>query len=608
MVALKLFHLRAVVFFFLADGDGLRSAGLAARQIAGTGKHPSRRALLRDADQRASDDCAVFGLVAKIDCWLCLQRPQFKRQRVLRADHQPRLVLDAVVGQHGGGLCQLQHGEGVVALADTERDGFTGIPLLLVDALVSFFLPVLAGQDAAHFAKNIDAGDLPEAHGFHEVVHGIDAQLIGQGVVVHIARLDDGLVHIDRTQAVVAVTSEGVAAKGVVRVVLDHRAGRALAGLQRCHRHEGLVGRARRVGAAQRAVQQRFVERFAQRGPAFAVDAIDEQVGIESGFADESQHLSGGRVHRNQRAAPVAKHVFDQLLQADIERQHDGVARRGGLRRELAHGATTGRGFDLLDTGDAMQLGLKALLDAELADVVGASVIAFVIAGFDNFLFALVDAADIADNVAAKLAMRVAAKQPRLDIDARKAKTLRRKACHFSVGQPRADWQRLEVFHLFAQALEALFVARRNIDHLLQRGDRFVDIGNTRRRDLQRVGRIIRRQHDAVAVKNESAIGDDRNDGGAVALCLLVQVLVAINLQISQTRGEHGESPQHDQAGNQHACAKSREIGFDVSKFGHGSVSALGEGGQSRDFRRSAAFGQGAAVGSSLILKPSRGR
>ena len=237
-------------------------------------------------------------------------------------------------------------------------------------------------------------------------------------------------------------------------------------------------------------------------------------------------------------------------MQTNVERQHDGVAGRGGLGRQLAHGAPAGRGFNTLDAGDAVQLGLQTLLDAELADVVGAAVVAFVFTGINDFFLALVDAADVADDVAAKLAMRITAKQPRLDIDTRKPKTLRCKTRDFGVGQARADRQRLEVFHLFAQALEAFFVARRNINDLLQRGNRLFNICDAGWRDLQRVGRVVRRQHDAVAVKNQPAIGHDGNDGGAVAFSLLAQVCMAVNLQVSQPRSQHRKRAEHDQTGN----------------------------------------------------------
>ena len=211
--------------------------------------------------------------------------------------------------------------------------------------------------------------------------------------------------------------------------------------MQRCHGHEGLVGRAGRVGAAQRAVQQWLVERLVERLPALGIDAVYKQIGVKRGLADKRQHVAGARVERHQRAAPVAEHVFNQLLQANVERQHDGVAGRRGAGREVAHGPAAGRGLDLLDAGVAVQLLLKALLNAQLADVVGAPVVALVVAGLNDFFFCLVDAADVANHMAAQLAVRIAAEKPRLDVNAGKTKALGRKTCHFLVGQSRANRQ-----------------------------------------------------------------------------------------------------------------------------------------------------------------------
>jgi ABC-type taurine transport system ATPase subunit len=62
----------------------------------------------------------------------------------------------------------------------------------------------------------------------------------------------------------------------------------------------------------------------------------------------------------------------------------------------------------------------------------------------DALFSLLVDAADVADHVAAGLAQRVVAKQPRLDLHAGKAVALRGEARHLLVGQAGADRQRLE--------------------------------------------------------------------------------------------------------------------------------------------------------------------
>ena len=58
----------------------------------------------------------------------------------------------------------------------------------------------------------------------------VNAQLIGQRVVIHIARLDDALVHVHRTQRR-PVAAELVAAEGPGAGVIDDGARRALAGL-----------------------------------------------------------------------------------------------------------------------------------------------------------------------------------------------------------------------------------------------------------------------------------------------------------------------------------------------------------------------------------------
>ena len=116
-----------------------------------------------------------------------------------------------------------------------------------------------------------------------------------------------------------------------------------------------------------------------------------------------------------------------------------------------------------------MQLRLVALLNAELADVLGAPVIGLVFRVLDLRFFGLVDAPDIANRMAGHFAQRVAAKQPRLDIDAGKAVALGAETRHFFVGQAGANRQRVKVARLFLEALKAAPIALVDIDHLGQR-------------------------------------------------------------------------------------------------------------------------------------------
>jgi len=89
-------------------------------------------------------------------------------------------------------------------------------------------------------------------------------------------------------------------------------------------------------------------------------------------------------------------------------------------------------------------------------------------------------------------------------------------------------------------------------------------------RDLQRVGRIVAGQHHAVAVHDQTPVGDDRQDGGAVGFGSRSQLVVAHDLQhhctpAQQEQGQHDAHPHDEQP-----VAKSRQLQFDVLDLGHG--------------------------------------
>ena len=156
----------------------------------------------------------------------------------------------------------------------------------------------------------------------------------------------------------------------------DRELGRALLVLERGERHERLDGRARRVLAAQRPVVERLVGRVVERVPVLRVDAVDEEVRVEAGLGHQRQHLARLRVDRDQRAAIVLERLLGDLLQLEVERDHEVVARDAArcatserMARPPASISTCSR------AGDAVQLLLVGALDAELADVVGALVV-----------------------------------------------------------------------------------------------------------------------------------------------------------------------------------------------------------------------------------------
>jgi len=206
-----------------------------------------------------------------------------------------------------------------------------------------------------------------------------------------------------------------------------------------------------------------------------------------------------------------------------------------------------------------MQLLLEALLNAELADVLGAAVVALILVRpfLDDLLLGLVDPADVANHMAGQLAPGVVAEQPRLDLHAGEAEALRRKLGHFLIGQAGADRQRVDALGLLAQLLEATPVARRDVQHLGQLLDGLLDVGHLGRADLQRVGRVIGGQHDAVAVQDQAAVGHHRHDGGTVGLGLGIELVMPDHLQVDQPHRQQAEARQHDGRDHQHAGTKA---------------------------------------------------
>ena len=135
-------------------------------------------------------------------------------QGILCGRDDAGLELHTCIGQRGSGRGQLEHGEGVVTLPNAQRNGFSAVPFFLLGFLVITALPVSAGQDATHFPGQINAGDLAKAQWLHEVVDRIDAHLVGERVVVHVAGQHDGAHHVHSPQTAVAMAAESVPAIG----------------------------------------------------------------------------------------------------------------------------------------------------------------------------------------------------------------------------------------------------------------------------------------------------------------------------------------------------------------------------------------------------------
>ena len=220
-----------------------------------------------------------------------------------------------------------------------------------------------------------------------------------------------------------------------------------------------------------------------------------------------------------------------------------------------------------------MQLLFIALLDAQLSDDFGATVVGVVLAVLDRFLLFLVDAADIAHHVACYVFQRVVAEKAGLDVYARKAPALRRKARHFFIGQARTDGDGLKALGVLHQPPELAPVARSDFHHLRQGINGLFQVFHLGARELQRIGRVVAGQHNAVAVQNLPAIGHDGHHRRAVALCTLGKSVVAHHLQHKQAEHQNAEHEQHHHRHHQQTQAKAGEFMFAVAdlKAVHGN-------------------------------------
>ena len=100
----------------------------------------------------------------------------------------------------------------------------------------------------------------------------------------------------------------------------------------------------------------------------------------------------------------------------------------------------------------------------------------------------------------------------------------------------------LETVALVAQFLEALAVRGRDFDQLGDVVYRVFHVIHLGRRDFQGVDEEVVRQHHAIAVQYQAAIGHDGHQRDAVALGQRLVVLVFKELQVEESTPQDAEA------------------------------------------------------------------
>ena len=179
-----------------------------------------------------------------------------------------------------------------------------------------------------------------------------------------------------------------------------------------------------------------------------------------------------------------------------------------------AQDTSLGIGLDTLVPDLAVQPVFIGRLDAGLADVRRPPIVDLT----DTLELALVDAADIADDVNAESAQRIVPRQPRSDVHPRESVPIDREPRDLPVLEPQAQRDLLEPELASDGGAERLLVGIGDLDDPAQLREEHIEVVDCFRNDLEAVARQVLRQNPALAIEDESSRRRNRNDLDPIVL------------------------------------------------------------------------------------------
>ncbi len=212
---------------------------------------------------------------------------------------QVRGVPDTPHGDATDGVGQLQGRNGQRALADRDRDGLAGVPLLAEVA----DLPRARRHQAGSLVRQVDARLPAEADQFGVFGDLVDPEPVSHVVEVDVAGLHQPAVEAHGAVAAAQVALEVAAVEGGAARAMHREIRIDGAGFESRQRNDGLERRSRRQLRLDRPVEQRPLRVFDQRPPVAAADASGKLVRVEGRAADHGEHLAVSRIERHDGAA-----------------------------------------------------------------------------------------------------------------------------------------------------------------------------------------------------------------------------------------------------------------------------------------------------------------
>ena len=320
--------------------------------------------------------------------------------------------------------CDLAHDHGrlqrrhkVEALADGRIKCLRQIPFAVIEVLL---LVAAVGDETRCLVRQVDARLRAQTEHARVLFEAIDAEAVAHLVEVDVIRVREGRAEIqpaERLAVGVALRDDPVVAR-----VEDLLVRRDDALRQGSRTRDNLESRARRILTRDGLVVHRVIRIVVELIPVLRRDAVRKEVRVEGRAADHRENLARLRIHDDGGRCMGAdlrelfvNGLLGRLLQFDVDRELEVIARYRLLAAENLHGLARHVDLDLLATVLAAQLLVVDLLDAEFADDV-AGLVALVLHLLE---LGVVDLTDVAKGVRAFLLENVVADWRDLDDDTR---------------------------------------------------------------------------------------------------------------------------------------------------------------------------------------------
>ena len=324
--------------------------------------------------------------------------------------------------------------------------------------------------------------------------------------------------------------------------------------LERAEPGHQLEGRAGRVVAGDGALEERLLGVFEQGRQLVLAAVVAEDVVVVAGQADQGQDLAGLGVADDRHAdvaveQPLLEHLGDRLLEVEVDRHDQVLARLGTLDAQRADLAAGRLDLVHLAAGPASEDGLVRVFDAGRADLVVDRVavlldLLLVLGGRED---GRRDRAEVAEDVGQQAAIGVLARGLDGDLDAGQVRQVLLDQQRVLARHVRLDGDGIEGVPLGLPLFDGLpHLWHRHADELAEArvGLRLLGGLEVGRDDRDDEDRRVGRGNRALTVVDDAARGRDLTDPDTVVVGALSKLWPFDDLKSPELGGEQREGDE----------------------------------------------------------------